>query len=428
MNRNDAELELRNQKWLDPYRIRQDFPILGDMVLVGVAQTAKPLVYLDTTATSQKPRQVIAAMNQFYEHDNANIHRGLYQLAERATARYEASRAKIAKFIGAASVQEIIFTRSTTESINLIAAAWGRKFVGAGDIILLTEMEHHSNLVPWQMLAKEKQASLKFIPVLDDGTLDLSHLDELLSGRVKLVAMTHISNVLGTINPVKTVIDLAHAKGITVLLDGAQSVPHSPVDVTALDCDFLAFSGHKMCGPTGIGVLYGKRKLLEAMEPYQGGGDMISSVWFDRATWNELPYKFEAGTPDIAGAIGLGAAVDYLTGIGMDNIARYEAAIAHYAVARVKEIAGLRLLGDAKERCAVLSLIFADIHPHDVAQFLDNEGIAVRAGHHCAQPLMRKFKLPATTRASFYFYNTIEEVDKLVANLQKVKEFFSHGI
>ncbi len=417
----------RAARILDIEKIRKDFPILSE-VFTGARGEEKRLVYLDNGATTQKPRQVIEALVNYYRHQNANVHRGIHKLAERATRAFEESREKVARFINAPSTKEIVFTRGTTEAINLIASGWGRKFIKAGDEILLTEMEHHSNLIPWQLLAKETGARLRFIPFLEDGTLDFSQIDTLLNERTRLVAMVHMSNVFGTINPVRGIIQKAHALGIPVLLDGAQSVPHLPVNVQELDCDFLAFSGHKMCGPTGIGVLYGKAQYLEAMDPYQGGGEMISSVWLDHAKWNDIPHKFEAGTPNIAGAVGLAAAIDYLMNLGMENITRYEQKITTYALSRMKEIKGMRIFGKAPERGGVISFYLGNIHPHDMAQFLDREGIAVRAGHHCAQPVMRKLNLPATTRASFYFYNTFKEVDILVENLDKAREFFGYGI
>ncbi len=412
---------------LDIQRIRKDFPILEE-VFAAEKGPGKPLVYFDNAATTQKPRQVMDALTNYYEHQNANVHRAIHKLGERATFAYENSRKKIAQFLNAPSAHEIVFTRGTTEAINLVAAGWGRKYIQAGDEILLSEMEHHSNLVPWQILAKEKGARLRFIPFTGDGTLDFSSIDELLNEKTRLVSIVHMSNVFGTINQVRGLIQKAHRRGIPVLLDGAQSVPHLPMNVQELDCDFLAFSGHKMCGPTGIGGLYGKAELLEAMDPYQGGGEMISSVWLDRATWNEIPHKFEAGTPDISGAIGLAAAVEYLSAIGMENITHYEQKITTYALSKMREVEGVRIFGEAPERGGVISFYLGNIHPHDMAQFLDNDGIAVRAGHHCAQPVMRKLGVPATTRASFYFYNTYEEVDRFVESLYKAKEFFGDGI
>ncbi len=407
--------------------LREDFPILREVFRSSRGEEI-PLIYLDNAATTQKPGQVLEAITNYYRHTNANVHRAIHKLGERATEAYEGSRKRVAQFINASSEKEIIFTRGTTEAINLVATGFGEKFIGEGDEILISEMEHHSNLIPWQLLARKKGARLRFIPFLPDGTLDLSQLDELLTDRTRLVAVTHMSNVFGTINPVRQIIRKAHQRNIPVLLDGAQSVPHLPVDVQELGCDFLAFSGHKMCGPTGIGVLYGKAELLETMEPYQGGGEMIRSVWYDRATWNDIPHKFEAGTPNIAGAVGLAAAMDYLHHIGMENITRYEQKLTTYAMTRMQEIPGMRIFGQAPERGGVISFYLGSIHPHDMAQFLDYRGIAVRAGHHCAQPIMRKLEIPATTRASFYFYNTFEEIDRFIEALYQAKEFFKDGI
>jgi len=405
---------------LDLLRVRNDFPILGRTVTGG-----KRLVYLDSTATSQKPFSVIQAMNDFYQHTNANIHRGVHTLAEESTASYEGARERIAKFIGAKKAREIIYTRNTTESINLVAHSWGRNKLKAGDLVILTEMEHHSNLVPWHMLAAELNLRLEFIPVTADGLLDLTVYRELLTQSPRLVAFTQMSNVLGTINPAKEIIALAHQAGALTLVDGAQSVPHLPVDVQDLDCDFLAFSAHKMLGPTGIGALYGKEALLDAMPPFLGGGDMIKKVYLRSFTPNELPHKFEAGTPAIAEAIGFGAAVDYLTNLGMENVARHEHSIISYALEALNEVDGLKVFGPTADyKGGVASFTLAGVHPHDIAQILDSEGIAVRAGHHCAMPLHEKFNLPATTRASFYVYNTMEEVDLLVAGLGKVQQIF----
>jgi len=404
----------------DVETIRRDFPILDREVHSGVK-----LVYLDSTATSQKPGVVIEAMDRYYRQTNANIHRGVHTLAEEATADYESARQRIAKFIGARHAREVIYTRNTTESINLVAYSWGRANLKAGDVVILTEMEHHSNLVPWQMLSEELGVRLEFILVTLDGRLDLEEFGRLLELRPKLVAFTHMSNVLGTINPAKQIIQMAHAAGALVLVDGAQSVPHFPVDVQDLDADFLAFSGHKMCGPTGIGILYGKEALLEAMPPFMGGGDMIRRVYLRSFAPNELPYKFEAGTPAIAEVVGLGAAVDYLSAIGMDAVAAHEHAVTTYALERLSEVSGLSLMGpEAAARGGVAAFTLMDIHPHDVAQILDTEGVAVRAGHHCAMPLHDKFHIPASTRASFYLYNTRAEVDQLVDGLEKVKRIF----
>ncbi len=356
------------------------------------------------------------------------MHRAIHKLGERATASFEESRRKIATFINARSPREIVFTRGTTEAINLVANGWGRKFIKAGDEILLSEMEHHSNLIPWQLLAADRGITLRFIPFSRaNGTLQIARPDTLISEKTRLISVTHMSNVFGTINPVRGLIQMAHERKIPILLDGAQAVPHLPTDVQELDCDFLAFSGHKMCGPTGIGVLYAKEEYLEEMDPYQGGGEMISAVWLDRATWNHIPHKFEAGTPNIAGAVGLGAAVDYLTAIGMEKITKYEQKLTTYALSKMKEIEGMQIFGLAPFRGGVISFYLDKIHPHDMAQFLDSEGIAVRAGHHCAQPVMRKLGVPATTRASFYFYNTYQEVDLFVESLKKAREFFGYG-
>lgn len=404
---------------LDVRAIRQDFPILHQEV------HGRPLVYLDNAASSQKPRLVIDALDEYYCRYNANVHRGIHTLSEQATAAYEEARRKVARFINARSAKEVIWTRNTTESINLVAYSWGRANIGPGDEILLTEMEHHSNLIPWQLLAKEKNATLRFIPVTEDGSLDLDDLDKLLTRRTRLVSIVHMSNVLGTINPVAEIGRRAHAVGAKILVDGAQSVPHLPVDVQALDCDFLAFSGHKMCGPTGIGVLYGRRELLEAMPPFLGGGDMIKEVFLESASWNELPWKFEAGTPAIAQAIGVGYAVDYLNAVGMDAIHEHERELVRYALAALSQVDGLTLYGPpAKMRGGVTTFNIPGVHPHDIATILDSEGVAIRAGHHCAQPLMRRYGVPATARASFYLYNLPEEVDVLVCGLDKAKTVF----
>lgn len=400
--------------------IRKDFPILERETANG-----KRVIYLDSTATSQKPLQVIEAMNDYYRRSNANIHRGVHTLAEEATSLYEGARERIAKFIHAATSREIIYTRNTTESINLVAYSWARANLKAGDLVILTEMEHHSNLVPWHMLQAERGIELEFIPVTEDGLLDLEAYKTLLNRTPKLVSFTHMSNVLGTINPAAEIIKLAHAAGAVTLVDGAQSVPHLAVDVQALDADFYAFSAHKMCGPSGMGVLYGKSALLEAMPPFLGGGDMIKEVKLRSFRPNTLPHKFEAGTPAIAEAIGLGAAVDYLTQIGISDIAAHEHEITEYALERLEEIPGIKLFGpSADKKGGVAAFTLEGVHPHDVAQILDQDGIAVRAGHHCAQPLHEKFGIPATSRASFYLYSTKDEVDMLVKGLYKVKEMF----
>lgn len=405
---------------LNTDEIRQQFPIFERETRPGVRVT-----YLDSTATSQKPLSVIEAMNDFYRRSNANIHRGVHTLAEESTALYEGAREKIAKFINAPSACQIIYTRNTTESINLVAYTWARANLKAGDLVILTEMEHHSNLVPWHMLQAERGIELDFIPVISDGLLDMDAYRLLLTRDPKLVAFTHMSNVLGTVNPAAEIIRLARDTGAVTLVDAAQSVPHLVVDVQSLDADFLAFSAHKMCGPTGIGAFYGKANLLESMPPFLGGGDMIKEVKLRSFRPNTLPHKFEAGTPAIAEAVGFGAAVDYLTKIGMDEIAAHEHEITEYALERLEEIPGVKVFGpSADKKGGVASFTLEGVHPHDVAQILDRDGIAVRAGHHCAQPLHEKFGIPATTRASFYLYNTKEEVDLLVNGIYKVKKLF----
>jgi cysteine desulfurase/selenocysteine lyase len=406
---------------LDLGKIRSDFAILGREIRPGIR-----LSYLDSTATSQKPTRVIEAMDAYYRRSNANIHRGVHTLAEEATALYEGAREKVARFINAAAPREVVFTRNTTESINLVAYSWGRANLRQGDLVILTEMEHHSNLVPWQMLQGERGIELDFVRVGNDGLLDLDHLRSLLKQGPALVSFTHMSNVLGTINPASEIIRMAHEVGAITLVDGAQSVPHLKVEVRALDADFYAFSAHKMCGPTGIGVLYGKSSLLDSMPPFMGGGDMIREVKLRSFRPNSLPHKFEAGTPAIAESVGFGAAVDYLTDVGMDNITAHEHEIAEYALDRLAEVPGLRVYGpQGRERGGVIAFSLDGIHPHDVAQILDQDGIAIRAGHHCAQPLHEKLGVQATSRASFYLYNTREEVDRLIAGLYKVKETFN---
>jgi cysteine desulfurase/selenocysteine lyase len=402
-------------------RTRADFPVLQREIRPGV-----PLVYLDSTATSQKPVQVIQAMDEYYRQSNANIHRGIHTLAEEATAKYESARERVAGFIHAPSPRQVIFTRNATESINLVAQTWGRANLHAGDIVVLTEMEHHSNLVPWQMLAAERSLRLEFIPVTGNGLLDMEAYRSILDLQPRLVSFTHMSNVLGTINPVTEIIRMAHSVGAVTLVDAAQSVPHCAVDVQELDADFLAFSAHKMCGPTGIGVLYGRKELLESMPPFLGGGDMIKRVHLRSFTPNELPYKFEAGTPAIAEAVGIGAAVDYLSQLGMGAISHHEQQVVAYALERLEEIPGVQVFGPpAEKRGGVVAFTLDQVHPHDISQILDSEGIAIRAGHHCAMPLHEKFNLPATARASFYLYNTVEEVDRLVDAIYKVKKIFS---
>lgn len=405
---------------LDIARIREDFPVLKREVHPGV-----PLVYFDSAATSQKPRKVIEAMDEYYRMTNANIHRGIHTLAEAATHAYESSRQRIAEFIGSAKSRQVVFTRNATESINLVAYSWGRKNLSQGDVVILTEMEHHSNLVPWQILAEEKGIRLEFVPVTEDGLLELAEYEKLLGLNPKLVAFTHMSNVLGTINPAKKIIANAHRVGALTLVDGAQAVPHIPVNVQDIDADFYAFSGHKMCGPTGVGVLYGKEAILEAMPPFLGGGDMIKRVALRSYVPNSLPHKFEAGTPSIAEVIGLGAAVDYLSEIGMDGIAAHEHELIKYALERLEEFPGINVLGPpAEHKGGVAAFTFEGVHPHDVSQIVDREGVAVRAGHHCAMPLHDKFGLVATARASFYLYNTTDEIDHLIDALYKVKEVF----
>jgi cysteine desulfurase / selenocysteine lyase len=406
---------------LEVARIRKDFPILAREVHPGV-----PLVYLDSTATSQRPRQVVEAMDYLIYNSNANIHRGIHVLAEEATAAYEEARIKVADFINASSPREVIYTRNTTESINLVAQTWGRANLKAGDIIILTEFEHHSNLIPWQMLAMEKNLRLEFISVTPDGLLDMESYQELLKLEPKLVAFAQMSNVLGTITPAKEIIALAHQVGALTLVDGAQSVPHIPVDVQDLDVDFLAFSAHKMVGPTGIGALYGKKDLLNAMPPYMGGGDMIKRVELRSFQVNSIPHKFEAGTPAIAEAVGFGAAVDYLSQIGMEAIEQHEQQIIAYTLDRLEEIPGVKVFGpSAEHKGGIASFLLDSLHAHDISQVLDMYGIAVRAGHHCAMPLHNKFGIPATARASFYLYNSMEEVDRLVDGIYKVKEMFA---
>lgn len=403
----------------DVEKIRADFPILQQRV------NGKPLVYLDNAATSQKPRAVIEAITHYYETENANIHRGVHALSQRATDDYEAARETVRAFLNAGDAKEIIFTRGTTEGINLVAQTYGRANVGAGDEVVITALEHHSNIVPWQILCEEKGAKLRVAPINDAGELLLDEFRALLSPRTKLVAVAHVSNALGTVNPVREIIAFAHERNIPVLIDGAQAVPHTAVDVRAIDADFYVFSSHKVYGPTGIGVLYGKAALLNAMPPYQGGGDMISSVAFEKTTYNKLPHKFEAGTPDISGVIGLGAAIRYVNLIGIENIAAHEHELLRYATEKVSALPGIRIIGTAKEKAGVLSFVMEDIHPHDIGTILDQEGIAIRTGHHCAQPLMDRFGVPATARASFAMYNTREEVDALVAGLRKVQKVFA---
>ncbi|HEY3217122.1 MAG TPA: cysteine desulfurase [Candidatus Eisenbacteria bacterium] len=400
--------------------MRRQFPIFR-------APREKPLLYLDSAATSQKPDAVLEAMNRYYAGYNANIHRGIYEIAERATAAYEDTRRRVARFVHAGSPREIVFTRNSTEAINLVAHAWGRTFLQAGDAIVLTEMEHHSNLVPWQLLAAEKRLELRFIPITGEGELDLETLPRLLGdGRVRLVSVVHISNVLGTVNPVGELVRVAHGAGALVMVDASQSAPHCPVDVQALGCDFMAFTSHKMLGPTGIGVLYGRRALLEAMPPFLGGGEMIREVKLTGSQWNDLPWTFEAGTMPIAEAVGLGAAVEYLEGLGMDAVFAHDRALAAYAMERLLEVPGLKILGPpAERRGGVVAFTLGDIHPHDVATVLDDDGVCVRAGHHCAMPLHEKLGVPASTRASFHCYSLPEEVDALVRGLHRARQVFA---
>ncbi len=402
----------------DVQSIRKDFPILDSET------RGKPLTYVDSAASAQKPRQVIDAMSEFYGSQYANIHRGVYKLSADATMRYEDARTRVAGFIGAPDPREVIFVRNATEAINLVARSWGDTEIGEGDEIVLTMMEHHANIVPWQMLAGRTGAIIRVAEISDEGVLDLAHLKSLLGPRTKLLAFTHVSNALGTINPVREITSLARERGIVTLLDGAQAVPHQPVRVSELGCDFYVFSGHKVFGPTGAGVLWGRLPLLEAMPPFLGGGDMIESVSFDGTTFAPVPQKFEAGTPDIASVIGLGAAVEYLEGIGMEKIAAYEHSLLEYATEKLATVPGLRIVGTAKEKAAVISFVLEDAHPHDIGTILDTEGVAIRAGHHCAQPLMKRLGLPATARASFAFYNTYGEVDTLVDALKKTEELF----
>ncbi len=401
---------------MDPAQIREDFPVLDQEV------NGHPLVYLDNAATSQRPRQVIDEIKRFYEQDNANVHRSVHTLGERATALYEGARIKLADFLGASSHEELIFTKSATEALNLLAYAWGRHHLAEGDEVIVTEMEHHSNLVSWQLACRDTGATLRAIPVTDDGHLNLEAFDRMLSPRTKIVAVCHVSNVLGTINPVAEVAEHTHRAGAVVICDGAQAAPHVPVEVTRLGCDFYAGTGHKMLGPTGIGFLWGRRDLLEEMEPFHGGGEMIRDVWIDRATWNEVPYKFEAGTPPISGAIGLGVAIDYLNAIGMKAVRDHEMELTKYALERLTAVPGVVVYGpgDVDEKGGLVSFNLGEIHAHDVGTILDTQGVAVRAGHHCAKPLMRRLGVPATTRASFYVYNTADDVDRLVGALDEV--------
>ncbi|HEX6805975.1 MAG TPA: cysteine desulfurase [Terriglobales bacterium] len=399
-------------------RVRRDFPILAREV------HGKKLVYLDNAATSQKPQMVMDAISRYYQQENSNVHRGVHFLSELATAEYERARHLAQKFIQARSANEIIFVRGTTEGINLVAQTYGRAHLGEGDEVLITAMEHHSNIVPWQILCEEKKAKLRVAPINDAGELLLEEFEKLLGPRTKIAAVAHVSNALGTVNPVAKMIELAHRRNIPVLVDGAQAVPHIKVDVQALGADFYTFSSHKMFGPLGIGVLYGKAALLEAMPPYQGGGDMISSVTFEKTTYNKIPFKFEAGTPNVEGSVGFGAAIEYLNSMGMESIAEYEHELLEYATKKISAIPAVRIIGTAKERAGVLSFVIDGVHPHDIGTILDQEGVAIRTGHHCAQPIMQRFGIPATARASFAFYNTKEEVDALASGIERVNEVF----
>ena len=409
----------REETRFDVERVRRDFPILGREV------RGRPLVYLDNAATTQKPRAVLDALTRYYTESNANIHRGVHYLSETATQAHEAARATLQRFFNAREACEMIFTRNATEGINLVAQTFGRSQVGAGDEIVITGMEHHSNIVPWQMLCEQTGATLRVAPITDDGELEWDELERLVGPRTKLVAVVHLSNSLGTVNPVRRVVEVAHAHGAAVLIDGAQAAYHFPVDVQALDCDFYVATGHKIYGPTGIGVLYGKAERLEAMPPYQGGGDMISSVTFKKTTYNALPYKFEAGTPHIAGAIGLAAAVDYLTGLGLDQVAAHERELLAYGTEALHQVPGVRLIGTASEKASILSFVMEGVHPHDIGTVVDQDGVAIRTGHHCTQPVMDRFGIPATARASLAMYNTRDDIDALIRALDRAREVFA---
>ena len=418
MTISDAQA-VSNNAPLDAAQVRKDFPVLHQLV------NGKPLVYLDNGATSQKPQCVIDALVRYYTTDNANVHRGVHTLSQRATDDYENARSKIRSFLNAASDQEIIYTKGTTESINLVAQTFGRQNIGPGDEIIVSNMEHHSNIVPWQILCEEKGSKLRVVPINDSGELLVDEFEAMLGPRTKLVSITHVSNALGTIVPAKRIVELAHAQGVPVLLDGAQAVPHMRVDVRSLDCDFYVFSGHKLFGPTGIGVLYGKAELLDSMSPYQGGGEMIKSVTFEKTLYADLPYKFEAGTPNIAGAIGLGEAIDYVEALGFDRIMAHEQELLDYGARALSSIEGVQIIGTAAHKSGILSFIMDGVHPHDIGTILDAEGIAVRTGHHCAQPVMERFQIPATARASMAMYNTKEDIDALVLGIDRVIEVFS---
>ena len=415
----EGRSSVTGQAAFDVAKIREDFPILKQRV------HGKPLVYLDNAATSQKPTAVLDSLARYYTEENSNVHRGIHSLSQQATQHYEDARGKVRSFINASEDQEIIFVRGTTEGINLVAQSYGRQHVGEGDEIIISTMEHHSNIVPWQILCQERGAHLRVIPINDDGELLMDEYEKLLSPRTKLVSIVHLSNSLGTINPVERIVEMAHSYGAPVLLDGAQSVSHTAIDVRKIGCDFFAFSGHKIYGPTGIGILYGKGELLESMPPYQGGGDMIKSVSFEKTTYNSLPYKFEAGTPNIAGVIGLGTAIDYVTTLGLEPISTYEHQLLEYGTQCLTGISSLRLIGTAKEKASILAFCLEGVHPHDIGTILDTEGIAIRTGHHCTQPLMDRFGVTATARASLAFYNTKEEIDALVKGIDKVIEVFN---
>ncbi|MBM2829719.1 MAG: cysteine desulfurase [Gammaproteobacteria bacterium] len=418
MNSKNIAPDIISSSILDVDAIRADFPILRQKI------HGKPLVYLDNAATAQKPEQVIKTLDNYYREYNANIHRGIHTLSQKATEAYEGARVKVQHFINASSIKEIIFVRGTTEGINLVAQSYGRTRLKRGDEIIISEMEHHSNIVPWQLLCEQTGAVLKVIPMNDAGELIMEEFEKLLGKKTRLVSVGHISNALGTINPIEKIIKMSHAYNAVALIDGAQAAPHMAIDVQALDCDFYAFSGHKLFGPTGIGVVYGKQSLLEDMPPYQGGGDMIKMVTLEKTLFNDLPYKFEAGTPHIAGVIGLGAAIDYVSDIGLENIAAYEHGLTDYAISAASGVTGLKLIGTARDKASILSFIMDGIHPHDIGTILDQEGIAIRTGHHCAMPVMEHFHVPATARASFAFYNKREEVDQLMTALEKCKEVF----
>jgi cysteine desulfurase/selenocysteine lyase len=414
-----SAVELGAASNYDVDRIRQDFPILRRSI------HGRPLTYLDNAATTQKPQAVLDALTDYYTGSNANVHRGVHLLSQIATEAHDAARERVRAFLNAGSTREIVFTRNSTEAINLVAHAFGRWRVGRGDEVLITAMEHHSNIVPWQLLCDERDARLRVAPINDAGELLLDELDALLTPRTRLLSVTHMSNALGTINPIADIVRMAHAKGVPVLVDGSQAAYHMPVDVRALGCDFYAATGHKLYGPTGIGVLYGRESLLEEMPPFLGGGDMIRSVTFEKSTWNDLPYKFEAGTPDIAGAVGLHAALDYISLVGLSNIARHERHLLEYATARLEELPGARVIGTARNKASILSFVLDGVHPHDIGTIVDQEGVAIRTGHHCAQPVMDRFGIPATARASFAMYNSVEDVDRLIGALRRVHAVFA---